>query len=73
MGAFTLVSFALDPSLFPLPVFGEVGCFGVETFGEATWGVDPFTNGDKGLSKQGGTEGLKGGGGDELPIRGFQE
>ena len=71
MGAFDLVPFALGPELIPVGGTRETQLLSVETFGEATKGLDLFGDGDGGLPKGGHTEGLTGGGDDDLTIKGF--
>ena len=55
----------------PVGGTGETQLLSVETFGEATKGLDLFGDGDGGLLEGGDTEGLIGGGDDDLTIRGF--
>ena len=71
VGAFDLVPFALGPELIPVGGTGETQFLSVETFGEATKGLDLFGDGDGGLPKGGDMEGLTRGGDDDLTIRGF--
>ena len=71
VGEFYLVPFASGPELIPIGGTGETQLLSVETFGEATEGLDLFGDGDRGLLKGGDMEGLTGGGDDDLTIRGF--
>ena len=71
VGAFDLVPFSLGPELIPIGGTGETQLLSVETFGEATEGLDLFGDGDEALPEGGDTEGLTGGGDDDLIIRGF--
>ena len=71
VGAFDLVPFALGPELIPVGGTGETQLLNVETFGEAIEGLYLFGDGDGGLLEGGDTEGIIGGGDDDLTIRGF--
>ena len=71
VGAFDLVPFALGPELIPIGGTGETQFLSVEIFGEAIEGMYLFGDGDGGLPEGGDTEGLTGGGDDDLTIRGF--
>ena len=71
VGSFDLVPFALGPELIPIGGTRETQFLSVETFGKATEGLYLFGDGDGALSKGGDTEGLTGGGDDDLTIREF--